>query len=496
MKIAGLDIGTTGCKLTVFDEQGQDLGKAYRDYPARRRVSGHEIDLSVVMDSVYAVIREMAEKYPDIMGIGVTSFGETFVMTDQQGTPLHTAMLYTDPRGAEECASLAQKLGADRIARVSGLAPHEMYSISKIMWLKKHQPETYQQARHIFLIGDYVVWHLTGTAQIDYSLATRSMAFDIGKLTWSEEILEAAGIDVSLFSKPVPTGTAAGCVTKEAAEKTGLNPACRIVTVSHDQVAAAVGAGAFDGKTAVDGAGTVECLTPIYDHLPEIAVMSKGYFSVVPYVIPGKYVAYAFSYTGGALIQWCVNTFARAEQEEAKRQGISVNTLLEQQYDKPGPTGLLVLPHFAGAATPYMDTGSRGAILGLTAGTSLPEIYRACMEGVAYEMRLNYDALAGSGIHFTKLHATGGGARSKVWMQMKADILNLPITSLKTSDAGTVGSAMLTGVASGVFSDLKEAAGIMVQRRETYHPDPRRHEQYMQVYERYRKVYHAVRPLV
>ncbi|MBR3108099.1 MAG: carbohydrate kinase [Clostridia bacterium] len=496
MKIAGLDIGTTGCKLTVFNEQGHDLGKAYRDYPVRRQVSGHEIDISVVMDSVYAVIREMTKQYPDIGGIGVTSFGETFVMTDDEGTPLHTAMLYTDPRGAEECAALVEKLGAERIARISGLAPHEMYSVCKIMWLKKHQPETYRQARHIFLIGDYVAWHLTGVAQIDYSLATRSMAFDIGKLTWSEEILNAAGIDMSLLSKPVPTGTAAGCVTKAAAEKTGLNPDCQIVTVSHDQVAAAVGTGAFDGETAVDGAGTVECLTPIYDNLPDISVMRKGYFSVVPYVIPGKYVAYAFSYTGGALIQWCVNTFAKAEQEEAKRQGISVNALLEQQYEKQEPTGLLVLPHFAGAATPYMDTGSKGAILGLTAGTTLPEIYRACMEGVAYEMRLNYDALADSGIRFTKLHATGGGAKSKVWMQMKADILSLPITSLKTSDAGTVGSAMLTGVAVGIFRDLEEAASVMVRQRETYLPDPKRHEQYMRIYERYRKVYHAVRPLM
>ncbi len=496
MKIAGLDIGTTGCKLTVFDEQGRNLGKAYRDYPARRQVSGHEIDISAVMDSVYAVIREMTRQYPDIGGIGVTSFGETFVMTDAQGTPLHTAMLYTDPRGAEECAFLAEKLGAESIARISGLAPHEMYSACKIMWLKKHQPEVYQRAKHIFLIGDYVTWHLTGTAQIDYSLATRSMAFDIGKLSWSEEILDAAGINISLLSKPVPTGTAAGCITKSAAEKTGLNPACQIITVSHDQVAAAAGAGAFDGETAVDGAGTVECLTPIYDSLPDIAVMSKGYFSVVPYVIPGKYVAYAFSYTGGALIQWCVDTFAKAETEEARRQGVSVNTLLEQRYDRQEPTGLLVLPHFAGAATPYMDTGSKGAILGLTAGTALPEIYRACMEGVAYEMRLNYDALADSGIHFTKLHATGGGAKSEAWMQMKADILNLPITSLKTSDAGTVGSAMLTGVATGVFRDLKEAAAIMVQQRETYDPDPGRHEQYMQVYERYRKVYQAVRPLM
>jgi xylulokinase len=294
----------------------------------------------------------------------------------------------------------------------------------------------------------------------------------------------------------VPTGTAAGRVTKAAAEKTGLDSHCQIVTVSHDQVAAAVGAGAFDGETAVDGAGTVECLTPIYDSLPDIAVMSKGYFSVVPYVIPGKYVAYAFSYTGGALIQWCLNTFAKAEAEEAKKKGISVHTLLEQQYEGQEPTGLLVLPHFAGAATPYMDTGSRGAILGLSAGTTLPEIYRACMEGVAYEMRLNYDALADSGIHFTKLHATGGGAKSRVWMQMKADILNLPITSLKTSDAGTVGSAMLTGVAVGVFRDLKEAAAVMVRQRETFDPDPRRHEQYMQIYERYRKVYQAVRPLM
>ena len=496
MKIAGLDIGTTGCKLTVFDEQGHDLGKAYRDYPVRRQVSGHEIDISVVMDSVYAVIREMTEKYSDIMGIGVTSFGETFVMTDAQGMPLHTAMLYTDPRGAEECAALVEKLGADSIARISGLAPHEMYSVCKIMWLKKHQPEVYRQAKHIFLIGDYVAWHLTGAAQIDYSLATRSMAFDIGKLDWSEEILNAAEIDMSLLSKPVPTGTAAGCVTKAAAEKTGLDSHCQIITVSHDQVAAAVGAGAFDGETAVDGAGTVECLTPIYDSLPDIAVMSKGYFSVVPYVIPGKYVAYAFSYTGGALIQWCVNTFAKAEQEKAKEQGISVNTYLEQQYEKQEPTGLLVLPHFAGAATPYMDTGSKGAILGLTAGTTLPEIYRACMEGVAYEMRLNYDALADSGIRFTKLHATGGGAKSQVWMQMKADILNLPITSLKTSDAGTVGSAMLTGVAVGIFKDLAEAASVMVRQRETYLPDPKRHEQYMRIYERYRKVYQAVRPLM
>lgn len=500
MKIAGLDIGTTGCKCTVFDENGSCLGKAYRDYPVKRSVGGHEMDASVIMEAVFAVIAEMAEKYTDIVGIGVTSFGETFVAVDEWGMPLYPAMLYTDPRGSEECKELVEKLGEREIALITGLRPHEMYSISKMMWLKKHEPEIYGQVKRFMLMVDFVVYHLTGVAQIDYSLASRTMAFDIEKLTWSHEIFRAADINVNLMSKPVPTGTVAGILTDAAAVKTGLSKKTKIVTISHDQISAAVGAGVFDSSIAVDGAGTVECLTPVFDNMPDIDVMTKGYFSVVPYVIPGKYVAYAFSYTGGALIQWCTDTLAKNETQIAKESGISVNEYLEKAYvEEKGeniPSGLLVLPHFAGAATPYMDTGSKGAILGMTTATTVADLYRGCMEGVAYEMYLNMQALDGSGICFEKLYATGGGAHSKVWMQMKADILNLPITALKTIDAGTVGSAMLTGVAIGVFKDLSQAALFMVEETETYLPNPAMHEKYMKIYEKYQQVYHAVRPLM
>lgn len=500
MRIAGLDIGTTGCKCTVFDGQGRFLDKAYQDYPVKRSVSGHEIDVSVIMDGVFTCIREMAEKYPDIAGIGVTSFGETFVCVDGEGVPLHPAMLYTDPRGKEECAYLAGMLGEREIAGITGLRPHEMYSISKMMWLKKHRPEIIGAAKKILLMEDYVVYHLTGRAQIDYSLATRTMAFDITKLDWSDEIFDAAGIDKNLMAKPVPTGTSAGNINEAAAKRTGLSPDTVVVSISHDQVAAAVGAGAFDGQVAVDGAGTVECLTPVYDGLPDRDVMYEGYFSVVPYVIPGKYVAYAFSYTGGALIQWCAETMAKKERELAKDKGMSVNEFLEREYEvKRGsdtPSGLLVLPHFAGAATPYMDIGSKGAVLGLTTDTDAADIYRGCMEGVVYEMYLNSKALQGSGIRYKKIHATGGGARSREWMQMKADMLNMPITALKTVDAGTVGSAMLTGITIGAFTDLNDAAAHMVEETATYMPREEMHEKYMRIFERYEKVYQAVRPLV
>ena len=494
MKIAGLDIGTTGCKCTVFDEDGSYLGKAYRDYPVRRAVGGHEVDVSTIMDGVYGVLSEMSSRYEDIGGIGVTSFGETFVMTDAEGNPLHTAMLYTDPRGAEECAYLSERLGEKHIAAVTGLRPHEMYGISKMMYIKKHHPEVYANAAYIFQMEDYVVFHLTGKRQIDYSLATRSMAFDISTLTWSRELLEVAGIDEGKLSSPVPTGTDAGPITASAAYATGLPAGTRVISVSHDQVAAAVGAGVFSSDTAVDGAGTVECITPVFDSMPDVDVMYNGYFSIVPYVIPGKYVAYAFSYTGGALISWCVETVAKKEKELAALEGISPNEYLEKS--SASPTGLLVLPHFAGAATPYMDTGSKGIIAGLTTASTAADIYRGCMEGVVYEMMMNVKALEGSGACFTRLSATGGGARSKEWMQMKADALNLPITALKTVDAGTVGSAMLTGIATGIFKDLEDAAAHMVEETETYLPRAEMHEKYAEIFRRYEPLYKAVRPLM
>ena len=201
MKIAGLDIGTTGCKLTVFDQTGAYLEHAYRDYPVKRSSSEHEVDVSMIMENVLAVMKEMGKKYPDIAGIGVTSFGETFVLTDENGTPLHPAMLYTDPRGAKECRELEEKLGSMRIASITGLRPHEMYSISKIMWIKWNRPEVYRQAKHIFLMEDYVVFYLTGRAQIDYSLATRTMAFDITALEWSEEIFRVAGLQQGICAE-------------------------------------------------------------------------------------------------------------------------------------------------------------------------------------------------------------------------------------------------------------------------------------------------------
>ena len=494
MLLAGLDIGSTGCKLSAFRLDGTLVGSAYRDYPVQRSHSAHEVDAAAIWAAVQEVIADSEKQFPGIAGIGITSFGESFVLLDENDQPLLPVMLYTDPRGEEQAARLGAQLGKDTLIEITGLSPHSMYSLPKLMWVKENLPEVYAKVKRIFLMEDYIVYLLTGTIQIDYSLATRTMAFDIRNLCWSEEVFGTAGIDPQLLSRPVPTGTSAGQIKRELTEKLGLWEGTTVVSVSHDQVAAAIGSGVFNESRTVDGAGTVQCMTPVFSTYDK-AKMAENNYSIVPFVKPGSFVTYAFSYTGGALVKWFVDNLAQDAVREAKERGISVYDLLEGPEDGV-PTGILVLPHFAGAATPTMDGGSKGAIVGLTLSHTQKDLYRAVMEGVCYEMRLNQELLSGCGVAIAPLHATGGGAKSRVWMQMKADVLNVPVTALTTSEAGATGSAMLVGVALGLYPDLEAAAERMVKVREVFYPREDAHARYEEVYQRYKQLYRAVRPLV
>lgn len=470
--IAGLDVGTTGCKVTVFSETGENLGREYRDYPVTRATNAQEVDGEALAESVLDAVRAATERFGFIEAIGVTSFGEAFVITDGDGKPLRPILLCTDPRGIDECRAFGDLFGIERATAITGVKPSESYSLPKLMWIKNNEPEIFAKARYVMLIEDFVIYLLTNERVIDYSLAARSMAFDIHSLFWSKEILDAAGIPLEMFSKPVPTGAIA------AMTPDGM----KVVAGGHDQVACAVGAGVFDAGIAAEGAGTVECITPVFVDIPPSSLFQNDNYCIVPYF--GKFVTYAYSYTGGELCRWCRDALCRRPHSEIEAG----------PYD--GPTGLLVLPHFAGAATPYMDSGSRGAILGLSLATTDRDIYLACLEAVAYEMRLNMERLARSGVVFKRLVATGGGAKSKLWMQIKADVLGLPFETLETEDAGTVGCAMLAGIAAGVFADIEAAKNIMIKRTGSYEPDMERHALYNELYSRYERLYEAVRPLM
>lgn len=247
MSIAGIDIGTTGCKCTVYSDGGVFLNEAYREYHITKNHGEHELDAWVVWEKVKEVIKEAAKDVETLRTIGVTSFGEAAILVGYDDKPLLNAMLYTDPRGEEQCKKLVGLLDNKKISKITGLKPHHMYSISKLMWIVENKPEIYETTKRIFLFEDYIVYMLSGIAQIDYSIASRTMAFDIVSLDWNDKLLALAGINKEKLSCVVPTGSKAGVIKKELAKELSISESTIIVSGCHDQVAAAVGTGVKKG---------------------------------------------------------------------------------------------------------------------------------------------------------------------------------------------------------------------------------------------------------
>ncbi len=489
MIVGGLDVGTTGCKIALFNQAGENVKTYYQEYSVTRSNGEHEINLADVKEGVLSLLKQACNEF-EMTAIGVSSFGETFAILDENDKVLAPSMLYTDPRGREQVNRLCDALGTDTLTAITGVWPHPMYSIGKMMWLKEEKPTLYQSAKRILLGSDFMIYSLTGRAVIDYSLAARTAAFDIENLCWCKAILDAAGIDKALLSEPVPAGTVAGYIKEDVKELLGIDYDITVMVGCHDQVAAMIGSGVFAKGKAMDGTGTVECIPVVLDNKPtDLALYDKGY-SVVPF-LNGTYACYALSFTGGATLKWFRDTFA---ETEAKEYGGAVYQKLDEMVGN-SPTGLLVLPHFAGAATPYMDNDAKAVIVGLTLETKKTDIYKALMEGTSYEMLLNFNTLKQFTGEIDEIRATGGGARSDVWLQIKADILNAAIIALHCKEVGAAGTAALAGVAAGVYQDLASAVKAMAPVRKIFTPNRENQMVYAELYQKYANLYGAIKGL-
>ena len=480
MIIGGLDLGTTGCKIALYNDNAEFLTTYYNEYDAIHKDGTHEIDFGDVKRGVIKLLKMAVSDYK-VDALAVTSFGETFAMLDENDNIRAPSMLYTDPRGAAECKSLCDLVGEEYLTFATGAKPHPMFSICKILWHKNNNPKAFSKCKRILLGEDFIVYTLSGNAQINYSLAARTGIFDIEKKCWLEDVFEKLNLDSSLMAKPVPSGTVAGNLKEELKKEIGIDYDIAIVNGCHDQVAAMIGAGVFTSDKAMDGTGTVECIPVILDKKPDNIKFYEYGYSIVPY-IDDKYACYALSYTGGATLKWFRDNFAELENELAEKETSS-------------PTGILVLPHFAGAATPYMDMESKAAFVGIGLETSKFDIYKALMEGTSYEMLLNFNTMKTYTGEIGEIRATGGGATSDLWLQIKADILNTDITALSCKEVGAAGTVALAGVALNVFKNLSSAVSKMAPVRKIFNPNPENSKIYSNLYKKYENLYNAVKNL-
>ena len=492
MSLLGLDIGTTGCKAIVFSVDGRLLAHAYREYGViYPRPGWAELDPDKVWGCVKEVISEVSHKSQKdpIKALAVTSLGETFTPVSKDGKSLSNSMTYVDSRGTEETESWNHTLGKEKVFQITGQPLHPGYSLPKLMWLKKNQPDIFNKAYKFLLYEDFAYFKLGLEPTIDYSLAGRTMAFDVKKKEWSKEMFSTAGIDPNLMSTPKPSGEVVGKVPDAIGDELGLPKGVLVVAGGHDQPVNALGGGVISEGVAVDGMGSTECVIVAFNEPPINQNMLAGNFPVYSHVKSGMYVSLAFSYTGGNLLRWYRDNFARDMIHEAQRTGKDVYDLILKDIPQ-APTDIYVLPHFVGSGTPYFDPNSKGIIAGLTLATSREEFVKSLIEGVTYELRFNLETLEkAAGVKIDKLRAVGGGAKSPAWLQIKADITGKEVVSLKVTECGCLGAAILAGVGAGEYESVDEAVNMLISEADSFQPDPVKHEKYTQGFATYLELY-------
>ena len=497
MSLLGLDVGTTGAKGVVFDLDGRILASAYREYPLiSPRPGWQELDPNQVWRCVKAVLAEVsrATRNNPIQAMAVSCQGEACTPVAEDGTVLANSPATFDARTADLPRWWLERISRFEIARISGMPLHGMYTINKVMWFKEHRPDLYAKTWRFLCYEDFVHFKLGLDPVMSHPLAARTMAFDVHRGEWSDALLGLAGIDRGLFARTAPSGEVVGTIPERVAAEIGLPRGVIVATGGHDQPAGTLGAGVLESGKAMYATGTVECICSVFDtfHLTQESVDNN--ICCYPSCVPGLYASLGFNFTGGSLLKWYRDTFAGAEMAEARASGRDVYDILcERAPEKP--EHVLILPHFTLTGTPYFDTSSRGAILGLTLNTRREEIVSAILSGVTYEMKLNLELLRSAGVRIQELRAIGGGAKSRIWVQRKADIMGVPVAVLETTEAAALGAAMLAGKAAGIVPDIGEMAREVVRIKSVCEPDEKRHAVYERIFAVYRSLYPALKDI-
>jgi xylulokinase len=432
-----------------------------------------------------------------VIAVGLSAQGEAVMPVDGQGQALRPAILGMDTRTGEQNMWLRERFGAEHLFARTGMPIHTVNTLPKLLWLKQNEPQLWARAQQFLLYEDLIIGKMTGRAAISQCLASRTQMYDLPARRWSPELLETLEMGPDRLAKVWPSGTVVGSMRADLAASLGLTGAGSaepplVVTGGHDQACGALGVGLVRPGLAMVSTGTAEVVEVALGSPALNETLYRGNISVYAHTAPALFLAMALNHSGGLLLRWFRDTFCDEERRRAAAKGGDAYDLILRDI-KLEPSSLLLLPHFSGSGTPWFDTASKGAILGLTFATDKTEVAKAILEGLTYELRVNLDLLKEGQVTIDELRAIGGGARSDRWLQLKADITGIPVVVPRITEAACWGAALLAGAGAGVYASAAQAAEEMVHLERRYEPDPTRAERYTERYGLYREVYPAVR---
>jgi len=490
--VIGLDIGTTGCKAALMDAGGRFYAQAYREYPVVTGADTRaEQDAENVFSLCKAVIREAVEKsrIDTIDAICASVQGDAIIPLDENFRPVHAAILGMDYRPAVLCKEVEDIFPAGFIYQKTGMPIHPINSALKILWLMKNTDMT--GTAHYTTYSDFINARLTGRLIIDETMASRTMLYGLETRCWAEAIADKLTIPVEKLSDVAPSGTPAGPLLPGLCAELGIANRPLVIAGAHDQPACALGAGLHREGMAVDSMGTAEVLSTVF-FTPRLSQeMESGSFPCYRHAWPDAYFTFALNHTSGIILRWFRDTLCGKETGEARAAGTDFYAYMQKgMQSKPSP--ILMLPHFNGRGTPYADSSAKGAFAGITLNTDKKDILKGIMDSLTYELRLNIEYLERSGIRMDTLRCVGGGSRSPIWLQSKADILNRRVETLETSECGCLGAGMLAAYGAGLHASIPEAVSLMSRVAGVFDPDEKFKAQYEQKYRAFCKLYDAM----
>jgi len=465
--LLGVDLGTSGTKTVLFDENGNTVASKTIEYPLLQPKNGWaEQDpkfwYDATIDSIKAVLAQSKVSNNDVLALSIAGQMHGLVMLDAEGRVLRNAILWCDSRTQKQCDEITQKVGKKRLIEINANPALTGFTAPKILWVRENEPDIYNKCRCILLPKDYVRYMLTGNKAMEISDASGTNLLDIKNRVWSDEILEKLDIDKALMPKIIESSDVAGYITAEVAAKTGLREGTIVAGGAGDNAAAALGTGVCKEGDAFVTLGTSGV---IFAHTNKPAIDPLGRVHTFCAAVKNGWTAMSCTLAAGLSLRWARDEFFAFEKKEQEQKGNDVyNYMTDEAAKIPlGSDGLIYLPYLMGERSPVLDANARGVFFGLSARHTKAHMTRAVLEGITLSQRHNLEVLDEMDVVPKTLTACGGGAQSPFWRQLLADILKCKIITTTSKEGPALGAAILAGVAAKVFSSVEEGCEKLVK---------------------------------
>jgi sugar (pentulose or hexulose) kinase len=497
--LVGIDSGTTNVKVAVYDSEAGCLDAACvecRDvFMAGDRA---EVAMSSYWDAIVQCLRRIGARgmarLGEVRAISVSSQGVTFAPVDEQGREIGRALYLHDARAVEEARRIVEAFGSRGLYEKTGQpAVNAMFEAARLLWIREHEPERFARIRKVVLVHDYLVRRLTGQFVTVPSVSSSSLLMDIQARSWWPEMLDFLGMPEGNLPRIVAHGQAVGRLDSQAAAETSLPRDAVVVAGALDQVCGMIGVGNIDEGVISESTGSVLAIHTLSDE-----PFPREEAGVFNFCAPGsRFAVIPVCPTAGAALRWFKEVFCAEESAAAQAKGQDVYDLLSQEAAAvaPGADGLLMLPFFSGSGSPKPDLRAKAVFYGVTLAHGKSHFVRALLESVACLLRSNVDTLAAAGLRFTEMLSFGGGSRSRLWGQIKADLCGLPVRASRAAETGCLGAAVLAGVGSGVYATIEEGCRALARLEEPLEPNVSLRPVYEELYGRYESLRRAVEPL-